>query len=259
MTVSTNINMFSVPLLSSFSARVRRHPVIILSTISSTLGSVVHTLCCTISAVFPLPWLYLSASFGAAGENISLVSIIYTSYITHTVEEKYRAAGVFAVMDAILFASIGLGPIHGSIILNYTNHKVILLFGISIFSCLLLMVFIWIAPESRTKKSRRQSVGEHLASKQAFSARQLHRRASSSDPFDETSSIFSKKILTEKLHELGNFLNILEPIKILSFSEILEKRARHHVYFLVPAQGIIGNIIEFAFPFVLLYAKTRFL
>lgn len=267
-TISAILSVFTVPLWASYSDRVGRRPIMLLGISCFAITDAISLTCFIKSDVFNYRWLIASGFVEGMCGSVSLVIIMCSSYISDCIKETYRA-GVLSVFDAWIYAGLALGPLVGSFILETTKRNLVTLFLFSIvLDLVLLLTVLALLPELRSERSRRKSVGAHLARHRSFLNEQRSRRmpaaavpvndADSEYVEDYSSRLWTKTGLVEKFQELVHSANILEPLKVLKFTNLPDKRARRNVYILIVGQATIGEALTAAMTFMLLYAKSRF-
>lgn len=266
-TISAILSVFTVPLWASYSDRVGRRPIMLLGISCFAMTDAIAITCFLRSDVFNYRWLIASGFVEGMCGSVSLVIIMCSSYISDCIKETYRA-GVLSVFDAWIYAGLALGPLVGSFILEITKRNLVTLFSFSmVLDLVLLLTVLMLLPESRSERSRRKSIGAHLARHRSFLDEQRSRRMSAAAVNDVddseyvenySSSLWTKAGLVEKFQELVHKANFLEPLKVLKFTNLPDKRARRNVYILIVGQATMGEAISAAMTFMLLYAKSRF-
>lgn len=261
-TISAVLSVFTVPFWSSYSDRVGRRPIMMLAMACVILSDLLVILCFLKPEVFNYRWLMMMGVVDGMVGSTSILIIMCSSYISDCIKEAYRA-GVLSVFDAWVYAGIALGPLVGSLILELMNRNLMSLFGFAlIVHVAVALVILLILPESRSEQSRRKSIGQHLARHRSFLDEQRSRRMSSAAESvadsEQPASMWTKVGATEKLRELLHRANVLEPLKVLRFSYLPDKRARTNMYILIIAQATMGEAISASMTFMLLYAKSRF-
>lgn len=261
-TISSVLSVFTVPFWSSYSDRVGRKPIMMLVMSCLVLNDALVFLCFLKPDGFNYRWLMVSGLVDGLVGSTNILIIMCSSYISDCIKEAYRA-GVLSVLDAWLYAGLALGPLVGSLILQLMNRNLMSLFAFSlIIDVSLSFVILLVLPESRSERSRRKSIGQHLARHRSFLDEQRSRRMSSAAASvadsERPASMWTKVGAIEKMRELLHHANILEPLKVLRFSYLPDKRARTNVYILIIAQATMGEAISASMTFMLLYAKSRF-
>jgi MFS family permease len=257
ITTTTGIlNLVSIPLLSSYADRWGRKPVLIFSGCCIFLSSFLSLAVCVWPDAFNYHTLLFTGILDGVGGSMLMIIIMASSYVADIVKESQRAK-ILSIQDAIYSGGMAIGPIIGSYIFAYTNNLTIL-FGIGCFSTFLfLLIVIFLLPESRSEKSRRQSIAAHAARRTSF-LKTRKTRLASSEINEEDLSIFSKAGLVEKFHEIYHLLNFVEPLKVLKFSHIKEPKFKRNAYLLIFGQTLLTGAITSGVPFILLLSKTRF-
>lgn len=262
-TISAILSMFTLPLWASYSDRVGRKPLLLLGLVSIMISDLIDNLCFFLPDVFNYRWIIVSGFVDGICGSTSILFIVCSSYISDAIKETYRA-NVISVFDAWASAGMAVGPLIGSFILKITNRNLAVLFSsvlfMDVFRVLIVLLFL---QESRSEYSRRKSMGTHLARQQSYLDEQRLRRAStatSASSFNDSDSASwrIKGGLIDKIHDLLQRSNILEPLKVLKFSNLPDKRARTNVYLLIIVQATIGEVISASITFMILYAKSQF-
>lgn len=255
-TTSFILNLISIPLLSSYADRWGRKPILLFSGFCLFLSTSLSLAVCVWPDAFNYRTLLLTGVLDGIGGSMTMIIIMSSSYIADTVKESQRAK-ILSIQDAIYSGGMAIGPIIGSYILASTNN-IGFLFGIGCVSVLaFLLIVLFVLPESRSEKSRRQSIAAHVARKASFLETRKTRLASS-EINEEDISIFSKVGLIEKFHDILHFLNFVEPLKVLKFSNIKNSKFKVNAYLLIIAQTLISGAVVNGIPFIILLAKARF-
>ncbi|CDO53742.1 similar to Saccharomyces cerevisiae YJL163C Putative protein of unknown function [Geotrichum candidum] len=257
ITTTTGIlNLISIPLLSSYADRWGRKPILIFTGTCIFISNILKVFVCIWPDVFNYRILILTSVFDGIGGDETMIIIMASSYVADIVKESQRAK-ILSYQDAIFSGGLAIGPIIGSYILSYTN-SITVLFSIGCFSTILfLIIVIFLLPESRSEKSRRQSIAAHAARRTSF-LETRKKRLAFSEMNEEDLSTFSKAGLVEKFHEICHLLNFVEPLKVLKFSHIKEPKFKRNAYLLIIGQTLIAGAIVNGTPFIILLAKTRF-
>lgn len=255
-TTSLILNLVSIPLLSSYADRWGRKPILFFSGFYLFLSTFLCLAVCVWPDAFNYRTLLLTGVLDGIGGSMTMIIIMSSSYIADTVKESQRAK-ILSIQDAIYSGGMAIGPIIGSYILATTND-IKILFSIGCVSVLaFLFIVVFILPESRSEKSRRQSIAAHVARKVSFLETRKTRLASS-EINEEDISIFSKVGLIEKFHDILHSLNFVEPLKVLKFSNIKNSRFKTNAYLLIIAQTLMSVAVVNGMPFIILLAKARF-
>lgn len=263
-TISAVLTLFTVPLLAAYSDRIGRKPLILLGLVGVMLSDIINCVCYFLPDVFHYNWVVLTGFVEGMSGSSSIIMIMCSSYISDSIKETYRT-GVFSVFEAWLYAGLAVGPLLGSFLLELTNRNLPLLFlsGLSMDVLRILVVLVFLQ-ESRSEYNRRKSIGTHLARQQSRLEEERIRRmstatsAASSFNGSESTSLWTKAGLIEKIHYLLQKANILEPFRVLKFSNLKDKRARRNMYILIGGQALMGSVFNSSVSFMIYYAKSRF-
>lgn len=259
-TISAVISVISVPLMSSCSDRWGRRPVLLWAMSFNIMTKLIMIACCSRPDLFSYHWLLATAVMDGLGGVPTLLVLLSSSYISDSIKENFRAS-IISILDACVFGGLALGPIVGATILTYTDNDIVKLFSFSLSTDIIfIIIVVCFLAESRSEKSRRRAMGEHLARRKSFLAEQRSRRNSlvSFSSIEPSSRFWSKQVWSEKLRELAHVANIFHPLKVLRFAYITEIRVKINIYILIIAQAVLSDVLVSATPFILLYAKTKF-
>ncbi|VVT57116.1 uncharacterized protein SAPINGB_P005542 [Magnusiomyces paraingens] len=257
--ISAIFGTITIPMLSSLSDRVGRKPLI-LWTVSCSLISLVITIACS-SLQISYKYILLGAAIEGLGGSTTMISILASSYISDCVKEKHRAP-ILSISEAMFYGSMALGPFLGSLFLSFFNHKIPLLFGVSVLAQFFFLVLVYFAlPESRSARARRNSVTHFNNARRRKSMASVGSTnnliPSSTSSFFSSSSSYSSP-LWDAVLALRDSLVL--PLKAFGLPHIprSQPRTRLNVYILLATSSMLLEVIMCIMPILFLYVKTVF-